>query len=49
LQQKAMDMEKTVSRLQQDLEEGGALIKKKDIMIEMQTKREKELIATVHR
>ncbi|KAM4521749.1 centrosomal protein of 85 kDa-like isoform 2-T2 [Odontesthes bonariensis] len=48
LQQKAMDMEKTVSRLQENLEEGCALIKKKDIMIEMQTKREKELIATVH-
>ncbi|XP_072218953.1 centrosomal protein of 85 kDa-like isoform X2 [Leuresthes tenuis] len=49
LQQRAMEMEKTVSRLQQNLEEGCALIKKKDIMIEMQTKREKELIATVHR
>ncbi|KAM9356306.1 centrosomal protein of 85 kDa-like [Pholidichthys leucotaenia] len=48
VQQKAKDLEKTVSRLQKSLDEGCAVMKEKDIKIEMQTKREKELIASVH-
>ncbi|XP_051234517.1 centrosomal protein of 85 kDa-like isoform X1 [Dicentrarchus labrax] len=48
LQQKAKDLEKTMSRLQKSLEEGCALMKEKNIKIEMQAKREKELIASVH-
>lgn len=49
VQQKATDLEKTVAELQKSLEEGRALMKEKDIKIEMQAKREKELIASVHR
>ncbi|XP_040921031.1 centrosomal protein of 85 kDa-like isoform X2 [Toxotes jaculatrix] len=48
VQQKAKDLEKTVSQLEQSLEEGRALMKEKDMKIEMQAKREKELIASVH-
>ncbi|XP_039981419.1 centrosomal protein of 85 kDa-like isoform X2 [Xiphias gladius] len=48
VQQKATDLEKTVAELQKSLEEGRALMKEKDIKIEMQAKREKELIASVH-
>ncbi|KAM9704364.1 centrosomal protein of 85 kDa-like [Menidia menidia] len=48
LQQKAKDLEKTVSRLQKNLEEGCARIKEKDVMIGIQAKREKELLASVH-
>ncbi|XP_041831769.1 centrosomal protein of 85 kDa-like isoform X2 [Melanotaenia boesemani] len=48
LQQKAKDLEETVSRLQKNLEEGSARIREKDFMIEVQANREKELIASVH-
>ncbi|KAM9339626.1 centrosomal protein of 85 kDa-like [Symphorus nematophorus] len=48
VQQKAKDLEKTMSRLQKSLEEGCALMKEKNIKIELQAKREKELIASVH-
>ncbi|XP_049446622.1 centrosomal protein of 85 kDa-like isoform X2 [Epinephelus fuscoguttatus] len=47
VQQKAKDLEKTASRLQQSLEEGFALMKEKDVSIEMQAMREKELMASV--
>lgn len=49
VQQKAKDLEKTVSQLQKSLQEGFALLKDKDIKLEMQARREKELIASVHR
>lgn len=49
VQLKAKDLEKTVSRLQKSVEEGHALIDEKNIKIDMQAKREKELIASVHR
>ncbi|XP_010790025.1 centrosomal protein of 85 kDa-like, partial [Notothenia coriiceps] len=49
VQQKAKHLERTASRLQQSLEEGYALMKEKDIRMEMQTMREKELIASVQR
>lgn len=49
VKQKAKDLEKTVSQLQKSLEEGCALMKEKDIRLEMQAKRETELIASVHR
>lgn len=49
VQQKARGLEKTMSQLQKSLEEGCALMKEKNIKIEMQAKREKELIASVHR
>ncbi|XP_026196693.1 centrosomal protein of 85 kDa-like isoform X2 [Anabas testudineus] len=48
VQLKAKDLEKTVSRLQKSVEEGHALIDEKNIKIDMQAKREKELIASVH-
>ncbi|KAM9840826.1 centrosomal protein of 85 kDa-like [Aulostomus maculatus] len=48
VQQKAKDLEKTVSQLQKKLEEGSTLMKEKDVKIETQAKREKELIASVH-
>ncbi|KAG7999788.1 Centrosomal protein of 85 kDa-like, partial [Nibea albiflora] len=48
VQQKAKDLEKTLSQLQKSLEEGCSLIKEKSIKIEMQAKREKELIVSVH-
>ncbi|XP_041814402.1 centrosomal protein of 85 kDa-like isoform X2 [Chelmon rostratus] len=48
VQLKAKDLEKTMCRLQKSLEEGCALMKEKNIKIEMQARREKELIASVH-
>ncbi|XP_071334471.1 centrosomal protein of 85 kDa-like isoform X2 [Trachinotus anak] len=48
VQQKAKNLEKRVCQLQQSLEEGCALMKEKDFKIEMQTRREKELITSVH-
>ncbi|XP_027132740.1 centrosomal protein of 85 kDa-like isoform X3 [Larimichthys crocea] len=48
VQQKAKDLEKTLSQLQKSLEEGCSLITEKSIKIEMQAKREKELIVSVH-
>lgn len=36
-------------KLQKSLDEGCALIKEKNIKIEVQAKREKELITSVHR
>ncbi|XP_047430246.1 centrosomal protein of 85 kDa-like isoform X3 [Mugil cephalus] len=48
VQQKAKDLEKKVSELQKSLQEGFALLKDKDIKLEMQARREKELIASVH-
>ncbi|XP_022593687.1 centrosomal protein of 85 kDa-like isoform X2 [Seriola dumerili] len=48
VQQKAKNLEKRVCQLQRSLEEGCALMKEKDIKIEMQSRREKELIASVH-
>uniref|UniRef100_A0A3B3DG57 Centrosomal protein 85, like n=1 Tax=Oryzias melastigma TaxID=30732 RepID=A0A3B3DG57_ORYME len=47
LHQKAQDLEKTVSKLQKNLEERHTLMKEKDIVIESQAKREEELIASV--
>ncbi|XP_026174336.1 centrosomal protein of 85 kDa-like isoform X2 [Mastacembelus armatus] len=47
-QQKAKDLEKKISWLQKNLEDGCALMKEKDIKIEMQAKREQELIGSVH-
>ncbi|XP_029281575.1 centrosomal protein of 85 kDa-like isoform X2 [Cottoperca gobio] len=47
VQQKAKDLEKAASLLQKSVEEGHALMKEKDIRIEMQAMREKELIASV--
>lgn len=49
VQQKANNLEKRVCQLQKSLEEGSALMKEKDVKIKMQTRREKELIASVHR
>lgn len=49
VQQNAKDLENTASQLQKSLEEGCALMKEKDVKIEMQADREKELIACVHR
>lgn len=49
VRQKAKDLGKTVSRLQKCLAEGAALIEEKDMKLEMKAKREKELIASVHR
>lgn len=43
------DLERTVSQLQESLREGSALMTEKDAKIETQAKREKELIACVHR
>ncbi|XP_029352146.1 centrosomal protein of 85 kDa-like isoform X3 [Echeneis naucrates] len=48
VQQKAQNLGKKVSQLQKSLEEGLALMKEKDIKIEIQNRREKELIASVH-
>lgn len=48
VQQKAKDLEKTMLRLQRSLDEGCALMKEKNVKIEMQSRREKELIASVH-
>ncbi|XP_071370708.1 centrosomal protein of 85 kDa-like [Centroberyx affinis] len=48
VQQKAKDLEETVSQLEKSLEEGCTLMKEKEDLIETQSKREKELVATVH-
>lgn len=48
VQQKAKEMEKTVSWLQRSQEQGHLLLREKYIKIELQTKRENELIASVH-
>nr|XP_019947077.1 PREDICTED: centrosomal protein of 85 kDa-like isoform X2 [Paralichthys olivaceus] len=48
VQQKAKDLEKTVCQLEKTLEEGCALMKERDVKIEMQADREKDLIASVH-
>uniref|UniRef100_A0A1A8SG30 Centrosomal protein 85kDa-like n=1 Tax=Nothobranchius rachovii TaxID=451742 RepID=A0A1A8SG30_9TELE len=47
-QQKAQDLEKTVSRLQKRIEDECALLRKKDLIIDLQARREKEMIASVH-
>ncbi|XP_047244611.1 centrosomal protein of 85 kDa-like isoform X3 [Girardinichthys multiradiatus] len=47
LEEKSRHLENTVFQLQKSIEKGCALIKKKDIMIEMQAKTENELIASV--
>uniref|UniRef100_A0A3Q2QY89 Centrosomal protein of 85 kDa-like n=1 Tax=Fundulus heteroclitus TaxID=8078 RepID=A0A3Q2QY89_FUNHE len=47
LQEKNKHLENTVVRLQKSIEEGCALIQTKDVMIEMQAKTEKKLIASV--
>ncbi|KAM9782852.1 centrosomal protein of 85 kDa-like [Neosynchiropus ocellatus] len=49
MQHKATDLEAAVSQLQKSLKEGIALLKEKDEKIKKQAKREKELIASVHR
>uniref|UniRef100_A0A8C6NKQ0 Centrosomal protein 85 like n=1 Tax=Nothobranchius furzeri TaxID=105023 RepID=A0A8C6NKQ0_NOTFU len=46
--QKAQDLEKTVSRLQKRIEDECALLRKKDLIIDLQARREKEMIASVH-
>ncbi|XP_055362225.1 centrosomal protein of 85 kDa-like isoform X2 [Betta splendens] len=48
VQQKAKLLEKTVSQLQKSLQEGCARMEEKDFRMEMQAKREKELMASVH-
>ncbi|XP_058470024.1 centrosomal protein of 85 kDa-like isoform X3 [Solea solea] len=48
VEHKARGLEQTVSRLQKSLDEGCALIKDKDMKIELQAKREDELMASVH-
>uniref|UniRef100_A0A1A7XHR4 Centrosomal protein 85kDa-like n=1 Tax=Iconisemion striatum TaxID=60296 RepID=A0A1A7XHR4_9TELE len=47
-QQKAQDLEKTVSRLQKHIEDEYSLLRTKNNMIDLQARREKELIASVH-
>ncbi|XP_047184408.1 centrosomal protein of 85 kDa-like isoform X2 [Scophthalmus maximus] len=49
VEQKAKGLEKTVRQLQKSLQEGCASMKERDVKIQMQAKREKELIASVHR
>lgn len=49
VQKKAKDLDITVSRLQKSIQDGCALMMEKNIKIEIQAKREKELIASVHR
>ncbi|XP_061561214.1 centrosomal protein of 85 kDa-like isoform X2 [Phycodurus eques] len=49
VQLRAQELEKTVSHLQKNLDDGCALLKEKDVKIETQERREKELIASVHR
>ncbi|XP_030261810.1 centrosomal protein of 85 kDa-like isoform X3 [Sparus aurata] len=48
VQKKAKDLDITVSRLQKSIQDGCALMMEKNIKIEIQAKREKELIASVH-
>ncbi|KAM4713301.1 centrosomal protein of 85 kDa-like isoform 2-T2 [Anableps anableps] len=49
LEEKNRHLDKRVFQLQKSIEEGCELIKKKDIMIEMQAKTENELMASVQR
>lgn len=49
VQQKAKQLERTMSRLESSLQEGCALLEDKNMKIELQGRREKELIASVHR
>lgn len=48
VQKKAKDLERTISQLQASIEVGCALLKDKDVKIETQHGRERELIASVH-
>nr|XP_046228293.1 centrosomal protein of 85 kDa-like isoform X3 [Scatophagus argus] len=48
IRKKAGDLEKIMCRLQKSIDAGCALMKEKNIKIEMQAKREKELISSVH-
>ncbi|CAJ1077549.1 centrosomal protein of 85 kDa-like isoform X2 [Xyrichtys novacula] len=48
VQQKAKQLERTMSRLESSLQEGCALLEEKNMKIELKAKREKELIASVH-
>ncbi|XP_070705414.1 centrosomal protein of 85 kDa-like isoform X2 [Pempheris klunzingeri] len=48
VRRRAEELERTMCRLQKSLEEGCALMTEKNIKIEMQAKRERELIASVH-
>uniref|UniRef100_UPI0037E7850F centrosomal protein of 85 kDa-like isoform X2 n=1 Tax=Semicossyphus pulcher TaxID=241346 RepID=UPI0037E7850F len=48
VQQKSKHLERTMCRLESSLQEGCALLEEKNMKIEMQTRREKELIASVH-
>ncbi|XP_061667538.1 centrosomal protein of 85 kDa-like isoform X2 [Syngnathoides biaculeatus] len=48
VQLRAQELEKTVFQLQKNLEDSSALLKEKDVKIEKQDRREKELIASVH-
>nr|XP_061806824.1 centrosomal protein of 85 kDa-like [Nerophis lumbriciformis] len=49
VQLRAQDLEKMVAHLQGKLEDSCTLLKEKDLKIETQARREKELIASVHR
>ncbi len=49
MQHKAKVLQRTLCRLQKSLDEGCALIKEKNVQIELQAKREKELITAVLR
>ncbi|XP_034556117.1 centrosomal protein of 85 kDa-like isoform X2 [Notolabrus celidotus] len=48
VQQKAKQLERTMSRMGSSLQEGCALLEEKNMKIELQGRREKELIASVH-
>lgn len=48
VQQKAKQLERTMSQLESSLQEGCALLEEKNMKIELQGRREKELIASVH-
>ncbi|KAM6992302.1 centrosomal protein of 85 kDa-like [Tautogolabrus adspersus] len=48
VQQKAKHLERTMSRLESSLQEGCALLEEKNMKMELQARREKELIASVH-
>ncbi|XP_061126077.1 centrosomal protein of 85 kDa-like [Syngnathus typhle] len=48
VQLRAQNLEKTVCHLQKKLQDSYTLLKEKDIKLEMQARREKELIASVH-
>ncbi|XP_041662033.1 centrosomal protein of 85 kDa-like isoform X2 [Cheilinus undulatus] len=48
VQQKAKHLERTMSRLESSLQESCALLEEKNMKIELQARRETELIASVH-